>query len=291
MAPRPSWKGFIRLSLVSVPIRAYTATATGAEVRLNQLHEECKSRVQYKKTCPIHGEIKKDEIVSGYEFAKGQYVVVDPSELSKLRTESDRSLAIDGFVPAGTIDPLYQTGRTYFMVPDGPVGQKPYALLVEAMHEEELHAVARAIIAGKEQVVLIRPIDGVLGMTVLEYKSKVKEASIFKDEIAEQKISKEEMKLTKTLIEASRLQDFDFGEYTDEYTAKLTQLIESKVEGKEIVAPPDQEEPKVINLMEALKASVASARKKPAGKSTKKMAPSARGERAPAASARKKKSG
>src|SRR5262249_44438723 len=150
MAARSSWKGFLKLSLVSVPVKAYTATASGGEIHLNQLHAECHSRIQYKKVCPIHGEVKGDEIVSGYEYSKGQYVIVDPDELNKLRTEDEKAIKIDTFVAPGTLDPVYYSGKGYYLVPDGPVGEKPYALLHQAMVEENRHAVAQIVLHGRE---------------------------------------------------------------------------------------------------------------------------------------------
>src|SRR5947209_10118203 len=130
MAARSSWKGFLKLNLVTVPVKAYTATSSGGgDIHLNQLHSVCHSRIQYKKTCPIHGEIPKEEIVSGYEYTKGQYVVIDTDELNKLRTEDDKAISIATFVGPTAIDPVYYTGKTYYLVPDGPVGQRPYALL------------------------------------------------------------------------------------------------------------------------------------------------------------------
>ena len=121
MAPRTSFKGFLKLSLVSVPVKAYTANNTSEEIRLNQLHTDCHSRVCYKKVCPEHGELKGTDIVSGYEYAKGQYVVVDLDELRKLRPESDHTIRIDGFVSPDAIDPVYWAGRTYHLLPDGAV--------------------------------------------------------------------------------------------------------------------------------------------------------------------------
>src|SRR6516165_9610326 len=114
MAARSSWKGFLKLSLVSIPVKAYTATtSSGGEIHLNQLHAECHSRIQYKKTCPIHGEVKQDQIVQGYEQAKGQYVVIDPDELEKLRTEDDKAIKIDSFIEPGVLDPIYFSGKSY----------------------------------------------------------------------------------------------------------------------------------------------------------------------------------
>src|ERR1700674_5406928 len=120
MAARSAWKGFLKLNLVTVPVKAFTATSSGGgEIHLNQLHSVCNSRIQYKKTCPIHGEVPSGEIVSGYEYTKGQYVVVDTDEISKLRSEDDKAITIDTFIAPTVIDPVYYTGKTYYLVPDG----------------------------------------------------------------------------------------------------------------------------------------------------------------------------
>jgi len=301
MPPRSSFKGFLRLSLVSVPVKGFTATQTSQEIRLNQLHAECNSRVKYQKICPTHGELSNDDIVSGYEYAKDQYVIIDPDEIAKIRRESDKSVDVRGFVPHDAVDPMYFSGRTYYLVPDGPAGHKPYQLLHDAMKNEGLYAIGTAILSGRQQVVVVRPVEELLGMTVLLYHEKLKQASEFEGELKASKVTKEEVALTKTLVDASKLADFDFAEFRDPYVAEMTELIELKVEGKEIVAVPEPEEPKIINLMDALKASVENARaaggaakpktaaKKAAVAKAKvktKMAPSAK-----AKVARKKKSG
>ncbi len=297
MPPRSSWKGFIRLSLVSVPVKAYTASATGSEIRLNQLHKDCHSRIKYKKSCPTHGEVTNEDIVSGYEYAKGQYVVVDPSELEKLRPKSDKAVNVHGFVEWDALDPMYHAGRTYYLLPDGPIGQKPYALLHRGMEEGELCAIAEIVLAGKEQLVMLRPLEQMIAMTILYHDDRLKRPETFDDELTEVKSTKEEFQLTKTLIQASMLKDFDFENYRDSYVDKLTEVIQAKVDGKEIVEVPDVEEPKIINLMEALKESVAKLQDAPkkkaaSGSNTKsksktKMAPSAKKK----AASRKRKSG
>jgi DNA end-binding protein Ku len=286
MAARSSWKGFIKLSLVSVPVKAYTANSSSSDISLHQLHTGCNNRIHYLKSCPEHGEVKNEEIVKGYEYAKGEYVIIDEEELEKLRTESDHSIQIDGFIDPGRVDPIYHSGKTYYLVPDGAVGQKPYALLRQAMKQNNLHAVAQVVLAGREQLVLLRPDGEVLVMTVLARKNEVKSAEAFKDEVAETGLSEEEIKLTNLLIGATTLKEFDLGSYKDTYKEKLTQLIQLKVEGKEVVQVPSPEEPKIINLMEALKRSVAQAQagltagspapKAKAGAGEKRMAPSAR---------------
>jgi DNA end-binding protein Ku len=158
MATRSSWKGCLQLSLVCVPVKAYsTASSGGGEVHLNQLHADCHRRIQYKKTCPLHGEVSNDQIVSGYEYAQDQYVVVDPEELDRLRTEADKAIKIDVFIDSGAFDPLYGTGKRYYLAPDGPAGQKAYALLYHAMVEEKRYALAQVVLHGREQLVLLRP--------------------------------------------------------------------------------------------------------------------------------------
>src|SRR6516225_8220860 len=116
MAASPSWKGFVRVSLVAFPVKAYTAAVSGeGRIQLNQLHAECNSRIQYKKTCPMHGEVPNTDIVSGYQYTKGQYVVVDELELDKLRTESDRAVTVSAFVAPYAIDEIYYEERTYYL--------------------------------------------------------------------------------------------------------------------------------------------------------------------------------
>jgi DNA end-binding protein Ku len=279
----------LKLSLVSVPVKAYTAAISGGnEIHLNQLHAECNSRIQYKKTCPIHGEVVADAIVSGYEFAKDQYVVIDTEEIEKLRKPSDKAVTIDAFVAPDSIDPIYLAGRSYYIVPDGPVGQKPYGLLYQAMVEKNRYAVAQVIFSGREQLVVLRPMDGLIAMSMLSYDDQLKKPSAFKDELTKQDISPEELSLAKTLVDASTPKQFDFAKYKDVYREKLTTLIQSKVEGKEIVAPPVQEEAQVINLMDALRQSVARAQQaspEAIDKPAKKMAPSVK----PDSGRRKKK--
>jgi len=267
MAPRTSWKGFLKLSLVSVPVKAYTANNTDEEVRLNQLHDQCHGRVRYKKVCPEHGELRSEDIVSGYEYSKDQYVVIDEEELAKVRAQSDKSVNIDGFVSAERIDPIYLAGKTYYLLPDGVPGNRPYALLVRGMVAAGVVAVAQVVIAGREQLVMLRPVAGLLVMSVLNYPKRVRAATPYRDELPDEQPTQAELALASTLIGASTLQDFDLQGYKDGYVENLTKLIQLKVAGQEIVHAPDPEEPKILNLMEALKKSVAEV-------GARKMAPS-----------------
>jgi DNA end-binding protein Ku len=259
--PRSSWKGYLKLSLVSVPVRGYTANVATSEIRLNQLHAECHSRIRYAKTCPVHGEVPKEEIVSGYEYAKGEYVIVEPDELAKLKGDRERAVTIDAVLSQNTIDPIYFTDKTYYLTPDGAVGQKPFALIQRCMADEELQAVGRVVLFGREELVLVRPVDKLLAMTALKYESEVAHAETLREDLDETALEREELTLTKRLLEAFEKPKFSLATYKDHYVEELRMLIEAKVQGKEIVAPPEREEPHVINLMDALKKSVAAAKK------------------------------
>ena len=281
MASRSVWKGFLQFSLVNVPVKAYTAAVSGGGgISLNQLHKECHSRINYKKVCPVHGEVPANEIVSGYEFAKGQYVVIDADEIDKLRSEKDKAINIAAFIEPACLDIRYYSGRTYYLAPDGPVAQKPYALLYKAMRENDRYAFAQVVMQGKEQIVLIRPVDGLLMMSFLNYQQEIKSPAEFQDEVPKHEIGPDEMKLAKTLMDALAVRDFDFSQYHDKYVENLTKLIEAKVSGQEIVAPAGEEQPQVINLMEALQKSIDAAKQArettgtAAGKPPKQVAPS-----------------
>jgi DNA end-binding protein Ku len=259
--PRSSWQGYLKLSLVSVPVKGYTSSVSASQVRLNQLHAECHSRIRYQKTCPIHGEVPKEEIVSGYEYADGQYVVIDPAEIARLRGDSEKAVTIEAVVPQNSIDPVYFTERTYYLVPDGAVGQKPFALLQKGLADQELQAVGHAVLFRHEEMVLIRPVENLLAMTALKYESEVAHAATLADELDTPELKNEELKLTRTLLEAFTKEDFFLADYKDHYAEELRQLVEAKVEGKELVTPPATEEAPVINLMDALKRSLAAAKK------------------------------
>ena len=261
MAPRSSWKGYLRFSLVSVPVQAFNAAVSGGgDIHLHQLHAECHNRIRYKKVCPVHGEVSNDEIVMGYEYAKGQYVIVDDSEVDKLRAAADRAINIDTFVSPDAIDPVYFDGRSYYLLPDGPMGTKPYAVLLQALAHERQWAVGQAVFFGCEQLVLVRPLAGVLCLEMLHYSAQVRSIESVAGELSLPTVKKEELRLASKLIEASARAGFDFAQYVDQYTNRLKELIDAKVEGKEIVAPPQEDETPVINLMDALRKSVAQAK-------------------------------
>jgi DNA end-binding protein Ku len=212
MAARPSWDGFLKFNLISVPVKAYSATASGGgKIGFHLIHKGCNSRIRYKKVCPIHGEVGNDEIVSAYEHAKGQYIVVDAAESKGLRLEDEKAIAIDVFISPDQLDPLYYTERSYYLVPDGKVAQKPYAVLRAAMAQEERYALAQVVFSGQGRLAVVRPLENLLAMTLLSYQDQLKKASTFEDELSEQDVSAEERKLAESLIQAASAKDVGLG--------------------------------------------------------------------------------
>jgi DNA end-binding protein Ku len=261
-------------------VKAYPVSVSGADIHLNQLHRCCKSRIKYKKTCPLHGEVVPGDIVSGYEFAKDQYVVVDPDELEQLRTESDKAIQIDAFIRPGTLDAIYANGKSYYLVADGPVAHQGYAVLWRGMVEEKHQAIAQVVLHGKEQIVWLRPLEGLIVMTQLSYDGEITKPAALADDVCQREIVPEEMQLMRALMATCTPEKFDLAKYQDRYTQKLTQLIEAKVAGKEIVAAPATTQMPVFNLVEALRQSVAETQKtvpkkekQDAGSPKKKTAP------------------
>ncbi len=252
-----SWKAFIKLSLVSIPIQAYTTAKPGREqIVFHQLHQG-HARIQYRKVCPSHGEVPNDEIVKGYEYAKGEYVVVDPDEFERIQMGGDRSVNIHTFVHPQEIDPLYFSGKGYYLLPDGPAGQKPYGLLQEAMVKQGLYAVAETVLSGRQELVVLRPVEHILTISSIHYQSQLRDVSEFStDDDVHDSSSSKEIELTEALIEATTEEHFDLSQYHDVYDDKLRELIESKLAGKEITVAPAEEPRAVINLMDALRESL-----------------------------------
>ena len=278
--PRASWRGLLRLNLVSMPVQAFNAAAKReGEVHFHQLHEECHSRIRYEKVCPVHGPIPNDEIVMGYEYARGRYVEFEEEELDQLRTKRDKALTINTFVKEDDIDPIYFDGRVYYLVPDGEEARDPYSVLNAAMEKQQRHGIGQIVFSGREQLVLVRPLDGMLAMQMLNYDNQIRTPEMFEDRLAKRKPSPKEVQMAERLIEASTDDEFRFEEYEDEYVKKVHSLINAKVQGKDIVAPPfEEDEPEVINLMDALRRSVEQAQGGGRHGSRRKR-PAARGRR------------
>lgn len=275
MAARTSWEGYLRLNLLSVPVKAYnTAKSGGGKIGFHMIHARCHSRIQYEKVCPTHGEVTDNEIVKAFEFARNQYVVVDDDEREKLLPEDDKAITIDTFIRPGDLDPIYYGDRSYYLVPDGRVAQKPYAVLQRVMAERERYAVAQVVMSGRGLVVLVRPMDGLLTMTVLNYDEQIKKPAEFADDVPDVEVAARELELAESLVDASTTDRFDFSDYKDEYTEKLTEMLEAKSAGKKVVRAHREDEPAVLSLMDALRQSLEHTRPgRSAGRQAQKSSP------------------
>ena len=260
MPLRTSWQGFLRLSLISVPVRAYNAAvAGGGDIHFHMIHKNCGERIRYQKVCPLHGEVNKDEIVSGYEYEKGKCVEIDPEELKKLRSDEDEAINIESFTTPDEVDVIYLSGKTFFLVPAGPPGQKPYVLLHRVMKEKKRYAIATVVLSGRDEIVLIRPLEKLLTMSVLYHHEQVKEPAAFEDEVGEGKVTAQELKLAGTLVDASTVERVDLTQHKDQYTKRISEFLEARMSGKKVTAPRHEKAPHVINLMDALRKSLVQA--------------------------------
>jgi DNA end-binding protein Ku len=260
---RPIWKGYLRLSLVAVPVKVYSATSTHT-LSFNQLHATCNSRINYTKTCPIHGPVPAEEIVKGYAYEKDRYVIMEDEDFDKVRLESTKAVNIVRFVDASEIDPIYYESA-YYLEPDGKIAREAYATLREAMAGKV--AIAKVVLRGKEDLVAVRATDNVLVMSTLHYGDEVKSASELDELKAKVEVAPDAVKLARQLVDGLQ-GPFEPQLYQDEYRDELLRIVEAKVEGREAVVADEAAEPaKVVNLMEALKKSLA------AGPAREKAAP------------------
>jgi DNA end-binding protein Ku len=256
---RASWNGQLSFGLVSFPVEAFNALdREQSDIRFNQIHAKCHNRIKYQKVCPVHGEVTNDEIVSGYEHKKGRFVEIDPDELDALRSERDRALKIEAFIRPDSIDPLYFDGRMYYLAPSGPEGHEPYAVIVEAMEREDRCGVGQVVFSGKDQIVLIRPLEGILHMAMLNYEAEIRPPTTVVHSLKKPSGIARHVRLAQTLIEEWSDDKFDFAKYSDPHREKVKDLIDAKIKGKKIVQPEEDEAPRILNLMDALKKSVRS---------------------------------
>src|SRR3954468_20932596 len=255
---RASWRGQLRFGLVSFEVQAINAEIKeNAEVHFHLLHEPDHQRIHYAKVCPRHGEVPNEEIVEGFEYAKGKYVEFDKEELDLLRTEQEKALSIDAFVSADEIDPIYFDGRMYYLIPSGANSNEPYSLLQAAMEKKKRWGVGQVVFSGREQLAVVRPLDGVLMMAMLNYDAEIRKPSDIKGEFTRPRSTGAKLRLAEDLISKWHEGDFDFSDYKDRYRQRVKEAIAAKKKGLELKPPEEEEEPDIINLMDALKESVA----------------------------------
>jgi DNA end-binding protein Ku len=269
---RTTWNGSISFGLVSIPVGLAPATkpaARSSDISFRLLHRECGSPIKQKRFCPVHErDLGPDEIVKGWEVAKGQFVVVEDDELEALTNLDDsRSIEIARFVDAAQVDPIF-FDRTYFLVPaQAPAARRPYVLLLNAMRETGMAALGRFVQQGREKLCLIRPKGDTLALETLFLAADVYSQAEIEEAVEETAVKKPELELARQVI-ASLAGEFDPSELQSDYRRDLRALLEAKLAGEEIATPEPVAETPVIDLMEALRRSVEEAKqaKQPAAK-------------------------
>ena len=254
MAARPTWKGYIKVSLVTIPVRVYPATESSATIAFNQLHAECQTRIQQKKWCSTcEREITSAEVVKGYEFEKGRWVVIDDEDIAKVKTESSKVINLLQFTDADAIDPMY-VDKAYYLAPEGPMAADAYAVMREGMQGKA--GIGKVAIHGREYLVAVKPHKQGLVMYTLHHAAEIRTIDQIEElrEVRGQ-VNPAEMKLARQVIESIE-GDLNLSDYKDEYQEGLRAIIEAKVAGEEFVAPEESAPPKVVDLMEALRKSL-----------------------------------
>ncbi len=286
---RTIWNGSITFGLVNIPVGMALATKPAArqsDVSFRTLHRECQTPIKQKRWCPTHErEVDRDELVKGWEVAKGQFVIVEDADLEAIeRIDDSKSIEITRFVDLEEVDPIF-FDRTYFLVPaQAPAARRPYVLLLNAMRDSGMAAIGRFIQQGKEKFCLIRAKDDALALETLFLDEDVYSEAEISEAVAEAEVRDAELDLARQII-ASLAGDFDASEFTSDYRRDLRAMLEAKLAGEEIARPEPIAPAPVVDLMEALKKSVAQAKSERApSKRTGEKKPAARRKRAAARS-------
>ena len=254
MAARPTWKGFLKISLVNIPVRVFPATDSAATISFNQLHAECQTRIQQKRWCPhCEREVPMSEIAKGYEFEKGRYVVMTEEDVSKVRPESTRVIDLVQFTDSAAIDPIY-IERPYYLAPDGAMATEAFAVMREGMKGKA--GIGKLALYGREYLVAVQAREKGLVMYTMRHAKEVRSMdNIDELDSVPEKVKPEEIKLAKQVI-GNFEAEFNLAEYRDESQEELQRIIDAKIAGEDVVATAEETPPKVVNLMDALRQSL-----------------------------------
>jgi DNA end-binding protein Ku len=263
MAPRASWKGYLKLSLVSCPVRLYNATSSSERVAFNLLHKDTHNRVQMKPFDPELGQVERADLVKGYQYEKNQYVIIDEEDFEKVRIESTETINIEAFVDQNDVDPIYHDSP-YYLAPDGAMAEETFAVLREAMSKMRKTAIAKVVLTNRERLVSVSPRDKGMLLQTLRTGQEVRSSAAYFEDIQADGVDKEMLQLAEKLIE-QKTRDFNPAEFVDRYELGLMDIIKAKIKGETPVMAAAPERGKVINLMDALRKSLAD--EKPPAKS------------------------
>lgn len=262
MAPRPNWKGFLKLSLVSCSVALYSATTTSQRVRFNIINRKTGNRIRNDVVDSETGEpVAPEDRVKGYKLENNEYLLLSDEELDNVALESTHTIDIEEFVPISDVDRIY-LDESYYLVPQDEVAQEAFAVIRDAMREEDLAGIARVVIYRRERILLLRPRGKGLLATALRYKNEVRDESDYFDDIPDIKIPKDMLELATHILETKKGK-FEPEKFEDRYENALIELIKAKRAGKPAPAPSESRPANVINLMDALRRSAKSDRRSP----------------------------
>jgi DNA end-binding protein Ku len=255
MAPRANWKGFLRLSLVTCPIALFPAASESEKISFNQINRRTGHRIRYLKVDADTGEeVSNEDIIKGYQVDKDQYLEITRDELDNIALESTRTIDIDAFVPRSEIDDLYLV-RPYYIVPDGKVGHDAYAVIRETIRSLDKVALARVVLTNREHIIALEARDKGLMGTLLRYPYEVRDSAEYFDDIQDVKITKDMLDLAKHIVE-QKSGHFEPDKFEDHYEKALQDLLEKKQKGLPIISRRKDSPSNVVNLMDALRASI-----------------------------------
>ncbi len=285
MAPRASWKGYLKLSLVSCPVRLYPATSSSERIRFNQLHKDTHNRINMKPVDPELGLVERSDLVKGYEYEDKKYIILTDEDLEAVKLETNHTMSIEAFVEADEIDGIWQD-TPYYLAPDGAMAEETFVVLREAMRAAGKVAIARLVMSSRERVVTIAPREKGMYVCTLRAPNEVRATAAYFDDIPAAEPDAEMLGLAEALI-AQKTTKFDPTAFEDRYEQALMTMIKEKLKGHKPIIAAAPERGNVVNLMDALKASLGQA--KPAAPSrsraTKAKPAEAEAEAAPAAKA------
>jgi DNA end-binding protein Ku len=281
MAPRSTWKGHLKLSLVSCPVRVYNALSRSEKVAFNMLHKDTHNRIQMKPHDPELGLVERSDLVKGYQYEKDQYVVFTEEDFDKVQIESSHAIVIEKFVDAQDVDPIYFESP-YYVAPDGAVAEETFRVIQWAMREKQKVALSRVVLSSRERLIALACRDKGFLMMTLRSADEVRDAKEFFSDISDEEPEPEMLQLAEKLIE-QKSGKFDPSEFRDRYQDAVLEMVKAKVKGQEPVIAQAPERGKVINLMDALRRSLGE--EKPPAKSKPRKA----AEKAPAAEPKRKR--
>ena len=275
MAPRAYWKGYLKLSLVSCPIALYPATSSSERVSFNRINKKTGNRLKPQQVDAETGEVvERDDIGRGYEVGKGQYIQVEDAEIEKIKIASTHTIDISSFVKREEIDDRYIDGA-YYIAPTDRVGQEAFSVIRDAIREKDMVALGRVVLSRREHVVMLEAFDKGLLATTLRYAYEVRDAAGVFEDIPDLKLPDEMKELAAHIVE-TKTEHFDPNKFEDHYENALIALLRDKTAGRPVQVVEEEEAPRVINLMDALRASIKGEVKKPAAASTGARRPAKR---------------